>query len=238
VPILNPVDQIAFVIATHEYGAGQADGVEPVIDGVSVVDLFARVDGESSYAGLAPPEPVLQRWQSLLAAGEADRMQLLGCGCGDDLCRWAAAQIEVRQDTVVWSDFWGSSPVGEPGPGRYHELGPYQFERAQYAAALATPVRAEAPIREKLDTAALRAGIPSDPRAWLKEMTLAFGRDFHAPSQPDSTQHVAAEGLRALTKAGHPMTDEVVREWARNRRYAEEGIARCVERFREIGRLS
>jgi hypothetical protein len=232
------VNEIAFVIATDEYGAGPAVGVEPVIDGVSVVDLLARVDGEISYAGLVPPEPFLQRWRSLLDAEENDRMQLLGCGCGDDLCSWAAAQTEVGQQTVVWSEFWGSSRAGELGPRRYDELGPYQFDRAQYSAALATPLRAEAPIRQKHDTAALRAGIPSDPRAWLKEMTLAFGRDFHTRSQPDSTKQVAAEGLRALAEAGHPMTDEVVREWARERRFAEEAIERCVERFREIGRGS
>jgi hypothetical protein len=74
------VNEIAFVIATDEYGVGPAVGVEPVIDGVSVVDLLARVDGEISYAGLVPPEPFLQRWRSLLEAEENDRMQLLGCG--------------------------------------------------------------------------------------------------------------------------------------------------------------
>jgi len=235
-PILDTVNEIAFVIATDEYGAGPADGVEPVIDGVSVVDVFARVDGEISYAGLVPPEPFLQRWRSVMAAEGHAKMKLLGCGCGDSDCSWATARMEIGRDTVVWSEFWGSSPAGEQGPGRYDEIGPYQFERAQYAAALATPVRAEAPIREKHDTAALRAGIPSDPRAWLKEMTLAFGRDFHTPSQPQSTKRLAAEGLRSLVEADHPMTDEVVREWARNRRYTEQGVERCVERFREIGR--
>jgi hypothetical protein len=41
-----------------------------------------------------------------------------------------------------------------------------------------------------------------------------------------------------LSEAGHPMTGEIVREWARNRLYAEEGVERCVQRFREIGHLS
>jgi hypothetical protein len=232
------VNEIAFVIASHEYGVGPAEGVKPVIDGVSVVDLFGRVDGEISYAGLVPPEPFLRRWRGLLAAAQDDRIQLLGCGCGDDLCSWAAAQMEIRQHTVVWSEFWGSSRAGEQRPARYDELGPYEFNRGQYAAALDAPVRADAPVREKHDRAALRAGIPSDPAAWRKEMTLTFGRDFHTHSQPDATKRVAAEGLRALSDAGHPMTDEIVREWARDRRYNEEGVERCVQRFREIGHLS
>jgi hypothetical protein len=209
--------------------------VEPVIDGVSVVDLFARVDGEISYARLRPPEAFLRHWRSLLAAAQDNRMKLLGCGCGDDLCSWAAAQMEIRQHTVVWSEFWGSHPAGKQRPARYDELGPYEFDRRQYTAALATPMRAEVPIRQKHDPAALRAGVPSDPAAWLQEMTLTFGRDFHTPSQPDATKRVAAEGLRALSEAGHPMTDEIVREWARNRRYTDEGVERCVQRFREIG---
>jgi hypothetical protein len=36
------------------------------------------------------------------------------------------------------------------------ESGPFQFNRAHYAAALATPLAADAPVREEHDTAALR----------------------------------------------------------------------------------
>ena len=163
------MNEIAFVVAPYEYGIGPGMGVEPVIDGVSVVDFFARADGEFAYAGLTPPKPALTHWHDVLAAGGNDRVNLLGCGCGDPVCSWATARVEVLQHTVVWSQFWGSSPpAGEPGPRLYDQIGPYQFDRSRYTAALETPMRSEAPVREKRDTAALRAGVPSDPRDWLK----------------------------------------------------------------------
>src|SRR5215218_2169435 len=138
-PILECVNEIAFVIATDDYGIGPSDGVEPVVDGVSVVDLFKRADGEIRYAGLRPPEPILKHWRTVLAATAEDKIKVLGCRCGDPDCSWATARMHVAQDTVLWSEFRGSSPpVGKPGPRRYDEIGPYQFDRAQYAAALTT----------------------------------------------------------------------------------------------------
>jgi hypothetical protein len=69
-------------------------------------------------------------------------------------------------------------------------------------------------------------------------MTMAFGRDFVIPTQPQSTRQLAAEGLRSLLQAGNPVTHEVVREWARQRRFTEQAVERYVEQFREIGRGS
>lgn len=228
------VNEIAFVIAPYEFGIGRAIALEPVVDGVSVVDVYADVDGEYAYAGLNPPDLFLDHWRDVVAAGVPARVQLLGCGCGDSGCSWAAAQIEVGDDMVVWADLRGSDRAGEPSTARYPELGPYQFDRAQYAAALAAPQRAEAHTRQRHDAAALRAGVPSDPSAWLKAMTLTFGRDFPWPSQPHAIREIAAHGLRALIESGHPMTDEVVREWARQRRHTDENIKSCIERFREL----
>jgi hypothetical protein len=141
------VNEIAFVIAPYEYGLGPAEGVEPVIDGVSLVDLFERVDGRSSYAGLVCHDRYLEHWRRILASGGDPHMKLLGCGCGDPDCSYTTARVEVAGDTVVWSDFWGTSRARGSQSGRYEEIGPFRFDRGQYAAALTTPVRAEAPIR-------------------------------------------------------------------------------------------
>jgi hypothetical protein len=40
------VNEIALVIAPAEFGVGVCDGLEPIIDGVSLVDVMKRVDGE------------------------------------------------------------------------------------------------------------------------------------------------------------------------------------------------
>jgi hypothetical protein len=132
------MNEIAFVVATYDYGIGDSPGVTPVIDGVSMVDRFAEAEGEVWYAGLTPPEPALLSWESVLTAGGISEMQILGCTCGDSHCSSAGATVEVLDDAVVWSDFRGTNPRADK-PGAYAQIGPYRFDRAQYAAALANP---------------------------------------------------------------------------------------------------
>ena len=45
------MNEISYVIAPTEYGIGLGDGVEPVVDGMSVVDLFKHA------TAVAPPTP-------------------------------------------------------------------------------------------------------------------------------------------------------------------------------------
>ena len=131
------VNEIAFVVAIHDYGIGECPGVTPVIDGVSVVDLFARAAKDRvSYAGLRPPVPALLRWESVLATGGTTEMKILGCTCGDSDCSSASAIVEVLDDSVVWSDFRGTNPPAGK-PGAFDDIGPYRFDREQYAVALA-----------------------------------------------------------------------------------------------------
>jgi hypothetical protein len=208
--------------------------VEATVDGVSVYDLFARADGEGAYASVSPVGQFLASWQRLLEAGGGP-MQLLGCTCGDMQCSSAGAQVGVTGDQVVWSAFRASSPpAGAPGPHAYGGIGPFRFSRAQYVAALAAPRRASRPVREAIDPAPLAAGNPNDPRAWLDAMTLAFGRDFLTPSAAEPVQAVARAGLRALRDAGQPMTDEAVRSWALDRRFAPEAAERYVAYARAL----
>ena len=136
------MNEIEFVIARDEFGPGPADGVEPVIDGVSLVELLAEADGQLAYAGLVPPEMFLERWRKTFALGEPARLHLLGCGCGDDWCSHALAELSFSDDEVTLSDFWGSHRRGA-----YESLGPFRFDRDRFEQALANPVRAERPVR-------------------------------------------------------------------------------------------
>ena len=143
------VNRIAFVIAIEDFGVGPAEAVEPVVDGVSVADLFRRADGRITYAGLTSVEVAISDW----APSEEPRViRLLGCRCGDPDCSHVRARIVNEGDYVVWTAFWGSSPPGPPPGGRsYPEIGPFRFDRRAYDAAIAHPERAAAPIRERQD---------------------------------------------------------------------------------------
>jgi hypothetical protein len=77
------VNEIAFVIAPYEYGVGPAEGVEPVIDGVSLVDLLERVEGRPGYAGLICHERYLEHWGRVFASGGGTHVKFLGCCCVD-----------------------------------------------------------------------------------------------------------------------------------------------------------
>ena len=137
------MNEIAFVIATDEFGAGPAEGVEPVIDGVSLVELMADAEGRISYAGLTSPELWLGRWQSALGAGGEQRLHLLGCGCGDDMCSHVFATMRRQGNELVLTEFWGSQT-------RAHaSLGPFRFQAESFFDALSNPVRADRPVRRR-----------------------------------------------------------------------------------------
>jgi hypothetical protein len=148
---VDRMNQISFVIAPFEYGIGLADGVEPVVDGVSVVDLFRRADGRrTSYAGLREIEAHLRRWAP---TEEEHGIRLLGCVCGDSDCTSVRARLVTDAETVVWTGFWASSPPSDRPEGReYPEIGPFRFDRRAYEDALANPRRATAAPGDPQDT--------------------------------------------------------------------------------------
>ena len=127
---------------------------------------------------------------------------VLGCGCGYAECSNVTAVCEVRGGViVVWSDFRASiRPFGEPGPRGYAGLGPFEFAAEDYRRALSAPVRRTSPVRETHDIERLAAGFPRDRGGWLREMTMAFGRDFLTPYEPEQTRE--ALGCRAVPAAG------------------------------------
>jgi hypothetical protein len=144
------MNEIAFVIAPTEYGVGLADGVEPVVDGISVVDLFRHVDGRrASYASLRDIQASLRSWTP---TEEERDIRVLGCGCGDPDCSSVLARLVADAETVVWSTFWASSPPSDRPEGRdYPAIGPFRFDRRAYETALAHPRRATAAPREPHD---------------------------------------------------------------------------------------
>ena len=132
-------------------------------------------------------------------------MRVLGCVCGYADCSHVAVRLDVGDDTVIWSDSWATCrPGGEFGPRVYPELGPIEFSKDQYLDALSKPSRKSAPLRETRDSDALASGIPPEPAHWLCEMTMAFGRDFVTPDEPEATTSVLLDGLRALREGAHP----------------------------------
>ena len=56
------MNEIAFVITLYDYGVGPTDGVEPVVDGVSLIDRFGRADGHATYAARIDVERTLRHW--------------------------------------------------------------------------------------------------------------------------------------------------------------------------------
>ena len=154
-------------------------------------------------------------------------MRVLGCTCGTDECSPVAATVTATDDAITWSGIHARRQT-------YVNIGPFLFAPSRYVAAVATPVRAEQPVREPVDVEELAAGLPRDHAAWLRAMTMAFGRDFFVPSDPDAALDVAARGVRAFEQAGLPISDEAVREWAGNIPFSDDAIERYVNWFREL----
>jgi hypothetical protein len=232
---MRGVADVKFVIAPDDFGEAELEAVEPVIDGVSLVDIIKHADGEVAFAGLTPPAGYIDAWRRPVKGRSVERVEVLGCGCGYAGCSNVSAVCQVVRGAVVWSDFRATiRPFGDPGARGYEGLGPYEFSVENYVTALSAPARTAAPVREALDVGRLAAGYPRDPAGWLREMTMAFGRDFLAPYEPEQTRDVLVSGLRALAAAGSPITEDDVRAWMRERRFSDDAINRYVEWFRVL----
>lgn len=226
--------RIEFVVAPDAFGPGEVlEAVEPVIDGRSLIDVVKRADGVIAFAGLTPPERYVGVWRSAIERDHVDRMPVLGCGCGWAECSHVAVRCSVGPHLVVWSDFTATlRPSSAPAPDSYPELGRYEFGRRQYEDALATLAHRPSPIRDAPDYESLAAGVPGDPAGWLREATMAFGRDFLWSGQPERTRAVIADGLRALRARGSPVTENDIRTWAGDPTRSE--VEQYVEWFRQL----
>ena len=234
--ILVDMNEISFVIAPYdlqEMGLEPAICIEPVIDGVSLVDRLKWEDREVAYAGLADIAYALAAWRVPLDDPAPRKIDVLG---DDNVIFGTSSAVSAIAlgdgAAVTWADFYGSYRPGiHPDHARYESVGPFRFDRAAYERALQEPERAEAPPREAVDVDALASGDPDDPLEWLYAMTMAFDRDFLTPRQPDLVRTTTARGLRALAQRGTPVTEHMVRAWARERNFSAEAIDRYVEWF-------
>lgn len=219
---LRSVHHISFAISTVQFPVGECRAIEAVIDGVSIVDRVARIQGERQYAGLAGPGQWLATWRKPIDDGP-QWQTILGGPCGDSGCSYVVAYAQTDDDVVWWSNFTTSShtPLAD--------LEPFGFAKAQFEDALRDPCALDAPIREPHDLVGLAAADPPTHDDWLRAMTLALGRDFLWAGQPADTSAITRSGLQAFAAAGNPMTGEAVRRWANKIPYTPEAVEQLVE---------
>ena len=123
-----------------------------LIDGRDLVEIvkavelpFAAAAGRPSraghYAGLelaavAPPSRHFWGEPQFSLYGGSGVVQVLECsGCREAGCMPIFCRIEVAPDLVRWSEFRASWDP-DPTDWDYTSLGPFEFERAQYEAAV------------------------------------------------------------------------------------------------------
>ena len=225
------MNEISFVVAPDEFGIGLEAGLEPVVDGVSLVDVLKWTDGEIEHAGLTGIDRALRALRDVPEPGSPRAVRVLGCLCGVDDCSSVTATVSATDEAIIWADIHARGRT-------YAEIGPFVFAPSRYLAAVARPVQSERPIREAVDIEQLAGGFPRDPAAWLRAMTMAFGRDFFTPYEPHGPREIAARGARALADAGMPVSEQAVRAWARERGFSDDAIERYVTWFRELTHVS
>jgi hypothetical protein len=148
------MDRIQFEV--RPYRQGQRDGgVRVFINGRDLSALagrveapFAEAEGSPSiagaYSGLPPTSDVCWPSQHFLGRPVAplyqygEKVQVLGCECGEPGCWPLVCRIEERGSHVIWRDFEQPHRTESKGhsPWRYDALGPFEFERAAYEQAV------------------------------------------------------------------------------------------------------
>lgn len=56
--------------------------------------------------------------------------------CGDIGCGAITAKIEVKDNVVIWKDFGYENDLEEPNLSDYKKIGPYRFDKTEYAKTL------------------------------------------------------------------------------------------------------
>ena len=107
-----------------ELPGARAEGDEELAGNyVGLVPGYVRVDVAGHFLGGAGAK---------LYDSDDEKIQLLGCGCGEVGCSPLLARVTVTDDTVTWDEF--EQPTRPEWD--YDGLGPFTFERSQYERAL------------------------------------------------------------------------------------------------------
>jgi hypothetical protein len=120
VSLVPEVDGIALTELVSEFEAGFDDSPVGGYGGI-LPEYFRFGDLSMYYLGLED-----NQWPA------PGTVWLLGCECGEVGCWPLSARVSVVGERVVWSDF--SQP--HRAQRDYSSFGPFEFDRAQYDAAV------------------------------------------------------------------------------------------------------
>ena len=127
-----------------------AKALVPYIDGKSLADLVAVYESDhgyepaGGYAGLIPAHFNFGELTLYYEAREThqwprpEHAWLLGCDCGEVGCWPLTARVTVTSESVTWSNFEQEHRLSRD----YNGFGPFVFDHAQYAYAVAEAVEA------------------------------------------------------------------------------------------------
>jgi len=134
------VDRIEFVIARQRLPLGESDRVEPIINGTSLVETVALLEGQDylPYAGLMPAD----LFAELQSRTFPVKKVLLGCCCGDYKCSQVCVEMDLQDETVIWRNFTSSNPSVV-----LNALGPFRFSREAFEEAVRRASVRDGPVR-------------------------------------------------------------------------------------------
>jgi hypothetical protein len=111
---------------------------------------FAAAEGHPDLAGTYEALPAFMVLEKF-ALKKAEKISLYDCDCGCFGCWPLRVRISVSDETVSWSEF-EQPHRGQESPvswWRYDKLGPFEFDRNDYEAALK---KAEGELRDRQQT--------------------------------------------------------------------------------------
>lgn len=128
VSILIDGEQLEALVERHELPIATAEG-KPSLAG-TYIGLDVNTVAPPSRHFLGAPSWEIYRY--------GERLQVLGCECGDPGCWPLVCRIQLRNDQIEWSDFCQAQRSGHNSlpEWSYADFGPFVFNREAYERAL------------------------------------------------------------------------------------------------------